>query len=477
VKERPSAQLASQKRQLKESAVIEKLRAEFEGSLLLPGDEGYDEARAIFNGEIDHRPALIARCQSAADVSAALVYAQQAGLDVGVRGGGHGYWGAAVPEAGVMIDLSGLNQVTVDSAAQRARCGGGATLADLDAATQEHGLAVTGGTVSHTGVGGLTLGGGIGWLTRKCGLTADNLVSAEVVLADGRRIRASAKEHPDLLWALQGGGGNFGVVTEFEFRLHEVGPTVHLGLVFWELERSAAALRVARDAVTALDRHAGAMVVVLNAPPAPFVPEQHRFAPGVALMLVGFSTAAAHAALVASVRQALPPLFEFVTEIPYQAVQRMLDESAPWGAHVYSKSMYLDELSDEAIDVLAQRLPGKTSPMSLLPIFPLGGAFADVGDDDTAFGGSRSARFAFSMDAVALDAETLAADREWVRSLWEALRPFAATSGSYVNFMAEHDEDRVRAAYGPAKYERLARIKKQYDPGNVLHLNANIQPA
>jgi FAD/FMN-containing dehydrogenase len=457
--------------------VISKLRDEFRGAPLRPGEEGYDEARSIFNGEIDHRPALIARCQSAADVSAALAYARQAGLEVGVRGGGHGYWGAAVPEGGVMIDLSGLSKVMVDPAARRACCGGGATLADLDAATQEYGLAVTGGTVSHTGVGGLTLGGGIGWLTRSCGLTIDNLVSAEVVLADGRCVRACTEEHPELLWALKGGGGNFGVVTEFEFQLHEVGPIVHLGLLFWELERSVGGLRVARDVVNGLPPDAGGMIVALNAPPAPAVPAQHHFTPGVALFVIGFSSADAHAALVAPARDALPPLFEFVTEIPYAALQQLLDESAPWGIHAYSKSLYLDELSDDAIDVIAGRLPAKTSPMSLLPIFPLGGAFADIADDDTAFGGPRSARFAFSMDAIAPDAATLAADREWVRDMWEALQPFAATSGSYVNFMAEQDEDRVRAAYGPAKYERLARIKAEYDPGNLFHLNANIRPA
>ena len=211
---------------------------------------------------------------------------------------------------------------------RRARCGGGATQADVDAAAQEHGLAVTGGTISHTGIGGLTLGGGIGWLTRACGLAVDNLVSAEVVLADGRCVRACAESHPDLLWALTGGGGNFGVVTEFEFQLHRVGPIVHLGILFWELGRSAAALRAARDVVDRLPRDAGAMIVALNAPPAPFVPEQHRFVPGVALVVVGLSSAQAHAALVGSARDALPPLFDFTTEIPYVGLQQMLDESA-----------------------------------------------------------------------------------------------------------------------------------------------------
>jgi FAD/FMN-containing dehydrogenase len=450
---------------------------DFQGVLLRPGDEGYDAARSVWNGGIDRRPALIARCQSPADVSAALAHAQRAGLEIGVRGGGHNYGGAAVPEGGLMIDLSGLDQVSVDPATRRARCGGGATQAQLDTAAQEHGLAVTGGTISHTGIGGLTLGGGMGWLTRACGLAADNVVSAEVVLLDGRCVRAAADEHPDLLWALKGGGGNFGVVTEFEFQLHPVGPMVHLGMLFWELERAAAGLRTARDLVSGLPRDAGAMIVAMNAPPAPFIAEQHHFRLGVALMVVGFSSAEEHAALVASAPSSLPPLFEFVTEIPYLGLQQMLDESAPYGiVHAYNKSLYLDDLTDEAIDVVVERLPGKTSPMSLLPIFPLGGAFADVAEDATAFGGSRAARFVVNMDAIALDPITMAADREWVRALWEALRPFAAGSGSYVNFMTDYDEDRVRAAYGPAKYERLAAIKAEYDPGNALHRNANIRP-
>jgi len=457
--------------------MTETMSDRFQGTQLRPGDDGYDAARSIWNAGIDRRPALIARCQSPADVATALAHAQRSGLEVGVRGGGHNYGGAAVPEDGLMIDLRGLDQVIVDPAAQRARCGGGATQAQLDGAAQEHGLAVTGGTISHTGVGGLTLGGGMGWLTRRCGLAIDNLVSAEVVLPDGRCVRATDNEDPDLLWALKGGGGNFGVVTEFEFRLHPVGPIVHLGMLFWELDRAAAGLRVARDVVNGLPRDAGAMIVVMNAPPAPFVAQQHHFAPGVALMVVGFSSAQAHRALMAPARESLPPLFEFGTEMPYAALQQMLDESAPYGVvHAYNKSLYLDDLTDEAIDIVAERLPGKTSPMTLLPIFPLGGAFDDVDDDATAFGGRRSARFAFNMDAVALDAATMAADREWVRSLWGALRPFAAGSGSYVNFMTDYEEDRIRAAYGPAKYERLARIKAEYDPGNTLHRNANIKP-
>jgi FAD/FMN-containing dehydrogenase len=450
----------------------------FGGQVVRPGDRGYDLARSVWNAAVDHRPALIARCRTADDVAAALLHARESGLEVGVRGGGHNYAGNAVPDGGLTIDLTPIAHAVVDPSARRVRCGGGARQADLDAATQRHGLAVTGGTISHTGVGGLTLGGGMGWLTHRCGLAIDNLASAQVVLPDGRVVRAAPDEHPDLFWAIRGGGGNFGVVTEFEFRLRAVGPAMHVGLLFWDLDRAGSALRVARDVADGLTRDAGALIVALNAPPAPFVPEAHHFTPGIALLVGGFAGARAHADLLAQARAALPPLFEFVTELPYTAVQSMLDEAAPYGVmHAYNKALFLDELADGAIDVLAAALPARTSPLSVVPIFPLGGAFADVDDDATAFGGRRSSRYAVNMDAIAPDADGMAADRAWVRSLWSELRPFAADAGSYVNFMTDPEPDRVRASYGVRKYERLAAIKAEYDPDNVLHRNANIVPA
>ena len=320
------------------------LRAAVNGAVLLPGDEGYDEARSVWNGDIDRRPAVIARCTGPDDVAAALRYAQDAGLEVAVRGGGHGYWGAAVPEGGVMIDLSPIDHVVVDPDARRARVGGGATLGQLDAATQAHGLAVPAGTVSHTGVGGLTLGGGFGWLTPLHGFTIDNLESAQVVLADGSVVWASATEHPDLFWGLRGGGGNFGVVTEFEFRLHEVGPIVQFALLAVEQDRAAHALRAARDVADGLDRTLSPGIACVSAPPAPFVPAEHHFAPVVALILIGFGDPEEHAAAVAAAKEALQPLFEVVTPMPYVALQQMLDEGVPWGIRSYTKGLYLDEL-------------------------------------------------------------------------------------------------------------------------------------
>ena len=264
------------------------LRAVMEGPVIMPGDPGFDDGRRVWNGGIDRRPAVIARCTSAADVAAALGYAREHGLEVAVRGGAHNPAGTAVCDGGLMIDLSLLNHVAVDPGARRARVGGGALLADLDAATVAHGLAVPAGVVSHTGVGGLTLGGGMGWLTRKFGLSIDNLVSAEVVTADGRVLRASAGEHPDLFWAIRGGGGNFGVVTSFEFALHEVDPMVQFGLFFWPLDQGARALRLAREITAAMPPQINAVVGAVNAPPAPFVPEQYHFAPGYVLLLTGF---------------------------------------------------------------------------------------------------------------------------------------------------------------------------------------------
>lgn len=457
---------------------IDALRARLTGRVIDESDLDYDAARSVWNGDIDRRPTAIARCAEPSDVAAAIAFGRERGLRISVRGGAHGFWGAALPEGGLVIDLSDLRGVSVDPGSRRAWCGGGATLADLDAATQRHGLAVTGGTISHTGVGGLTLGGGFGWLVHKAGLTVDNLLSTEVVTADGRIRGVSAGKHPDLFWALGGGGGNFGVVTGFEFRLHEVGPLVYLGLFFWEAEHGAEALRLGRDVAASLPRDAGLFLAAgLTAPPAPFVPGQHHGTLGYALMVAGFSSARKHHRLIAPIREALPPLFEFVTPLPYVELQKMLDSAAPWGIHAYEKSLYLQELSDEAIAVLTERIPRKSSPMSFIQIFSLGGAFADVAEQETAFGGSRATRFVVDVMAIAPEAELLATDRAWVRSMWQALVPHASESGGYVNFMADYDENRVQAAYGPVKYQRLARIKARYDPDNVFQMNANIKPA
>jgi hypothetical protein len=460
-----------------ESALSE-LTTALGGQVLLAEGEGFGEARAaaVWNGDITRQPAAIVRPGTAQEVAEVLAFAGRQGLDLTVRGGGHSFAGHAVSDGGLMLDLGRMNDVSIDPAAQRARCGGGTTWAQLDAATAEHGLAVTGGFISHTGVGGLTLGGGMGWLTRQAGLSSDNLVSVQVVTADGRTVSASADENPDLFWALRGGGGNFGVATEFEFALREVSPIANLGLFFWLPENAREPLRFAGDFIPAMADEYGGFVAGLNAPPAPFVPEQYQGAPGFAVLIVNWGSAEDHAAQIAPLRE-LAPQFELVTPIPYVALQQMFDESAPWQILGYEKALYLDELSDAVIDLMIANLPRKASPMTFVPIFALGGAYSRVAGDETAFGGDRSTRWAFNIAAIAPDPDLLAADKIWVRDFWDALRPHANNSGSYINFLADEDEDRVLASYGAKTYERLAAIKATWDPDNLFHHNANIRPA
>lgn len=456
---------------------LDGLRASMNGLVIDREDHGYDEARKLWNASIDGHPAVIARCASPTDVSKAILFAREHELEIAVRGGAHSMPGVSTVDNGLVIDLSALNQVSVDPVTKRARVGGGALLGDLDSATQEHGLAVPAGLVSHTGVGGLAVGGGMGWLTRLAGLTIDNLVSAEVVTADGRILRAADDENDDLFWAVRGGGGNYGVVTEFEFRLHDVDPICHLGLLFWSLDDGAEVLRIARDTIPGLPRTMNVIIAGLNAPPAPFVPEQYRLQLGYALMVVGFGSADEHASTLRQIRDARPPLWEFVDSMPYVALQQMLDEANAWGFHGYDKGTYVTDLTDEVIEIVTEQLPAKNSPLSVLLFYRLDEAYSEVPEDATAFSGGRSPRYAVFIIGLCPVPELFEPERVWVRSFWEALRPHSIDIGSYVNALSDVDEDRLRASYGPAKYERLAAIKRTYDPDNVFHRNANIKPA
>ncbi len=462
---------------------IDGLRAVTDGAVIAPGEPDFDDARRVWNAEIDKRPAVIARCATAGDVSAAIGFAREHGLEVAVRGGAHNTAGTATVDGGVMIDLTPMSGVAVDPVARRAQVGGGALLADLDAAAQAHGLAVPAGLISHTGIGGLTLGGGMGWLTRKFGLTIDNLASAEVVTADGRIRRASATEHPDLFWAIRGGGGNFGVITSFDFRLHPVDPTVQFGLFFWGLDQGQEVLRLARELVPALPQDLAAVTAAVTAPSAPFVPAEYHGTPGYAMLVTGFGSAerdatAEHTAAVNQIRRRLPPLFDLVTPMPYVALQQMLDEANAWGVHAHEKGAYLEDLTDDVIAVITEHVERKTTPMSAVMFYRLDGAYSQVGDGETAFSGGRSPRYAAFILGISPEARQLAAARGWVREFWSALGPHAISGGDgYVNGTAEYGDDRVRGSYGTAKYERLARIKAEYDPDNVFHLNANIRPA
>ncbi|WP_427886462.1 FAD-binding oxidoreductase [Kribbella sp. GL6] len=456
---------------------VDALRSTLEGPVLLPDEEGYDEARRLWNAAVDKHPAVIARCRSAADVSHAVLFAQNRGLEVAVRGGAHNPGGASGVDDGLVIDLSLMNAVTVDPVAKLARAGGGALLAQLDAATQEYGLATPAGMVSHTGVGGLTLGGGMGWLTRKYGLSIDNLAGVEIVTADGEIRRASDDENADLFWAVRGGGGNFGVITEFEFRLHQAGPMIQFGLAFWDLDRGADVLRMARTVIPKLPDDVNVVVGAISAPPAPFVPEALHFRPGYALIVIGFGSADEHAGVLEEIRSAVPPLFDFESPMPYVALQQMLDEANGWGFHAYDKGCYLDDFTDEAIAVITEQVPLKQSPGSVMLCYRLDGAYSKVPEDATAFSGSRAPGYGVFIVAVCPTPEMLAHDRAWVRSFWDAMVPVGRGIGSYVNAISDLDvEDRVRASYG-AKYDRLADIKWRYDPDNVFHLNSNIRPA
>lgn len=454
---------------------VDALRAAIGGEVCQPGDTGYDDAVNIWNGAISRRPAVVSRCTTSTDVALSLGFARREGLEISVRGGGHNYAGFALTDGGLMIDLTPMKGVHVDPDHRRATCGGGTTWGEFDAATQEHGLATPGGFVSRTGVAGLTLGGGLGWLSRLAGLSCDNLVGAEVVTADGRVVHASDTDNADLFWALRGGGGNFGVVTEFEFALHPVGPLVHIGLFLFSPDQGGNLFRFAREFVRDLPDECGVFLAGLSAPPEPFVPTELHFAPAYALVVVGFGDDVAHAALIAPIKEALTPIVELVTPIPYVALQQMFDAAAPWGLHSYEKAVYLDELTDDAIEVILQHQAMKMSPLSFVPIFVLGGAYRRADGDSTAFGGSRDIRYVVNISASTPSADDYEAERAWARAYWSALVEHAVGVGGYVNFMTDYEEDRVRNAYG-TKYDRLQAVKTAYDPDNVFHLNANIVP-
>ena len=460
----------------KDTYSVQQLRTKVSGVVALPGEPGYAEAVAIWNGVIERRPSVVVRCTSAKDVCAALQYARAQGLEVSVRGGGHGFSGNALTDGGLMIDLTLMKAVVVDPATKRAVAEGGVTWGEMDAATQEHGLAVVGGMITHTGVGGLTLGGGIGWLTTVAGLTCDNLVGAELVTADGLVRHVSEAETPDLLWALKGGGGNFGVVTKFEYNLLEVGPQLPFAEFFWELDRGREALRCARDLIPTLPAGVSAFVASANAPNAPFITPELRGKQSWVLILVGFGDAQGHADAVAKVRPAKPAV-ERVQPISYLALQSMWDVTAPWGALSYEKAVHLDDLSDPVIEVMMKHQPLKTAPLTFTPILTLCGVYRTIPESAAAFSGSRTGpRYVVNMTAVCENHEQYRADRDWVRSYWSDLVQFAHNTGSYVNFMSEYDADRIRAAYGPEKYDRLVSIKRKLDPENTFHLNANIKP-
>jgi FAD/FMN-containing dehydrogenase len=450
------------------------LQDDFRGELLHPGDPGYEDARRVWNGSISRFPALIARCAGVADVITAVRFARDTGLLVAVRGGGHSFPGLSVCDGGLLIDLSPMKGIRVDPEARTVTAQAGVLLGELDRETQAFGLAVPSGIVTHTGLSGLTLGGGINWVMRKYGLTIDQLLSVDLITADGEFVKASASENPDLFWGVRGGGGNFGIVTQFEFRLNPVGPIVLAGPIFWPMEESPNVLRFYREWIAEAPDELMTIVVHRKAPPLPFVPlELHG-------KLV-VSVVCCYTGPVEDGEKAVKPLKAFGSPVldlcvpkPFLAHQAMFDLSFQHGWWYYMRACDVAELTDEVIDITVDHSLRINSPLTAFPIWQRGGAAARVGDDETAFGG-RSAGHTFNITAVTHSGEGFDQEREWVRNFWSALEPYHTSV--YVNFLMEEGEERIRQAYGAEKYDRLKALKRRYDPDNFFRLNQNIGPA
>lgn len=451
----------------------EKLRSKVKGQIVLPGDPNYDEVREIWNAMIDRRPAVIIQCAEADDVPHAIAFARENGLEISIRGAGHNIAGNAVCEGGLMIDFSTMKNVRVDVEKKHAYVEPGATLADFDDAVQKHGLATPVGINSTTGISGLTLGGGFGWLTRKYGMTIDNLFSADVITADGKKIRASENENADMFWAIRGGGGNFGVVTQYEFKLHPVGPEILAGLLVFPFEQAKQVLTQYREFVESAPEELNVWVVLRQAPPLPFLPEDVHGKEVVVLPIFYAGDVAEGKKLIEPLRRFGDPHGEHIGAQPYTEWQKAFDPLLTPGARNYWKSHNFTELSDGALNSMIEFASKLPSPQCEIFIGLIAGAANRVPADAMAYG-HRAAKFVLNVhgrwDEAADDDRCIA----WARAFFEASAPYAS-AGAYVNFMTEDESDRVAAAYS-ANYARLVQIKKQYDPENVFHLNQNIKP-
>jgi hypothetical protein len=438
-----------------------------------PNDPRYDEARAVYNAMIDRRPALIARCADAGEVAKVVNYARERGLLLAVRGGGHNGAGLGTVDDGVVLDLSPMRDVEVDPVARTVRVGGGTTWGEVDRATNPHGLATPSGIISTTGVGGLTLGGGIGHLTRSCGLAIDNLLEAEIVLANGDQVRASADENPDLYWAIRGGGGNFGVVTSFLFRLHDVG-VVAAGPTFWAVDQSPEVLSAYREFILDAPRELNGFFAYAQVPPAPPFPEELHLRPvcGVVWCYVGSEDDAAKA--MAPLLDSLPePLLPGVQAMPHSDLQGAFDGIYPPGDQWYWRADFVKTIPDAAVGEHARFGSELPSWKSTMHLYPIDGAAHDLGPEDTAWR-YRDANWGSVFVGVDSDPANAGKMRDWTIDYFEALHPYSA-GGAYVNMMMDEGQERVRASYGD-NYDRLARIKATYDPENLFRVNQNIQP-
>ena len=456
-----------------DAASLEALSAQIRGTVLREGDAAYDDIRGIWNGMIDRRPGLIVCCVGASDVVSAVNFARENKLLVSVRGGGHNIAGSAVCDGGLMIDLSLMKSVRVDVGARRAWVGPGATLADVDRETQAFGLALPTGINSTTGIAGLTLGGGFGWITRKFGLTIDNLVSADVVTADGKLLRASQSENPDLFWALRGGGGNFGVVTAFEFQLHQLGPQVFSGLVVHPFADAAKVLREYRAALETAPDELTCWVVMRQAPPLPFLPAEWHGKEVLVLAMCYCGDIQAGEKATQKLRSIGTPIADVVGPNPFTGWQQAFDPLLAPGARNYWKSHDFTEFSDKAAEVVTAAIARLPGPECEVFVGHVGGAAGRVAADATAFP-QRNSHFVMNVHARWREPAMDKACIDWARSLYEAAKPYAAGT-AYVNFMPEDEVDRVEAAYG-GNYRRLLEIKQRYDPQNLFRMNQNLRP-
>jgi FAD/FMN-containing dehydrogenase len=447
----------------------------FSGPSWSPGDPGYDDARHVFNGMVDRHPALIARCVTVDDVSAAVRHAVATGMPVTVYGGGHSVTGSAVIDDGLCIDMRGLKAIAVDPTDRTVRVAAGCTWGELDAACQEHGLAVTGGRVSSTGVAGLALGSGSGWLERAFGFTCDNLLAAQVVTAAGEQVTASPSINPDLFWALRGGGGNFGIVTEFVLRLHPVGPIVLGGLLMYPAQQAVEVTRAWRDLMLGAPDALGTGLAFMTAPPADFVPEPVRGHPVIGVVVCWSGPVEDGRAALAPLTDAVPPAMDMVEPMPYVAVQQLIDAGNPPGMRNYWSGDFFESLPDEAIDVLVARATAPVSPLTSIILTPGRGAIARVPDDATAFG-TRHAPFQAHYLGMWPDAADDDRNIEAIRTIAGEMKPWT-TGTAYLNFLGDEGQERIAAGFGPAKYARLRDLKRTWDPTNVFRHNQNIPPA
>lgn len=455
-----------------DNVVADALRSQLGGELIRPGDRDYDVARHVYNAMIDRYPALIVRCADVADVIAAVAFARDRQLPLAVRGGGHSGPGFGVCNGGVVVDLSHMNGIRVDPTARIARVEGGCTWGQLDHATHPFGLAAPGGFISTTGVGGLTLGGGIGYLSRTLGLTIDSLLGADVVLADGRLVTASASQNQDLFWAIRGGGGNFGVVTSFEYRLHPI-HTIYGGPMLWPMEQAGQVMRFWRGFIANAPEDINGWFGLLVVPPGPPFPEQYRQQQMCAIVWCYSGALDDAEQRFKTIREFGPPAIDFAGPMPWPALQRMFDAMLPPGLQWYWKADFVRELSDEAIERHLEHGARLPTPLSTMHLYPIDGAAHRVGQRDTAFA-YRDARFAEVIAGVDPDRKNNERMIAWAKEYWNALHPYSA-GGGYVNMMMDEGDGQVEAAYRD-NYAELARIKAKYDPTNLFRLNMNIVP-